>query len=387
VRDARKRYDVAFYVPWLGPLLAQDHGLSTGGAETQVFLLSRALARRGMNVCLLVFEIPGVDIPSTVEGVDVVLRPPYKSHQGILGNVRETVKMRAALASVQADVIVTRAAGPHVGLIRLFALRRKFVYSSASPHDFDFVRVAPKPRDRVLLSFGMRLADEIVVQTEEQVRSCRQRLGRVPVLIRSLCELPEQDPAEPEAFLWVGRYQAYKRPLEYIELAKAVPEARFWMVMSTATVTRDASQLQRDVEAAAAALPNLELFRNLPRPDLMQLVRRAVAMVSTSEFEGMSNVLLEGWARSVPALVFSYDSDAIVTRHGLGYVAEGSREGLGQAARELWVGRWDRRDLSRRCRDYVEAHHAPERIAEQWAATLVTAPALEARDSVAAEAA
>jgi len=387
VTNAGKRYDVAFYVPWIGPLLTNQRGLATGGAETQIFLLSRELARRGLRVCLLVFEIPGVGLPSAVGGVDVVLRPPYKSRQRILGKVREVLNIRAALASVQADVIVTRAAGPNVGLIRLFALRRKFVYSSASPRDFDFVRVAPKRRDRVLLSFGMRLADEIVVQTEEQVRSCRERLGRMPVLIRSLCELPDQDPAEPEAFLWVGRYQAYKRPLEYIELAKAVPEARFWMVMSTATVSRDASRLKRDVEAAAAALPNLELFHNLPRPDLMKLVSRAVAMVSTSEFEGMSNVLLEGWARGVPALVFSYDSDAIVTRHGLGYVAEGSRAGLAQAARELWVDRCDRRGVSRQCRDYVEAHHAPERIAEQWAATLVTAPTLAARDSVAAEAA
>jgi len=386
VTSGEKRYDVAFYVPWLGPLLTNQRGLATGGAETQIFLLSRELARRGLRVCLLVFDIPGVHLPSAVGGVDVVLRPPYKSRQRILGKVREIVNIRATLASVQADVIVTRAAGPHVGLIRLFTQRRRFVYSSASPRDFDFVRVAPKRRDRVLLSFGMRQADEIVVQTEEQVRSCRERLGRVPVLIRSLCELPEQDPAEPEAFLWVGRYHQYKRPLEYIELAKAVPEARFWMVMSTATVNKHALQLKQDVEAAAAELPNLELFQSLPRTELMQLVRRAVAMVSTSEFEGMSNVLLEGWARGVPALVFSYDSDAIVTRHGLGHVADGSREGLARAARELWVGRYDRREASRRCRDYVEEHHAPERIAEQWAAMLVTAPSL-AREFVAAEAA
>jgi glycosyltransferase involved in cell wall biosynthesis len=370
VRSGREGYDVAFYVPWIGPLLAQQHGLSTGGAETQVYLLSRALASRGLRVCLVVFEIPGVRIPSSVDGVDVVLRPPYKSHQRILGKVRETASIRAALAAVQSDVVVTRSAGPHVGLIGLFARRTKFVFSSASPFDFDFVRIAPKRRDRALFSLGMRLADEIVVQTEEQLRSCRERLSRTPVLIRSLCELPEQSSAPPDAFLWIGRYNGYKRPLEYLELARAIPEAQFRMVASSATLTREASELKSRVEAAGERLPNLELLHSLPRPDLMRLVARAVAIVSTSEFEGMSNVLLEGWAHGAPALVLSYDSDGIVERHNLGHVAGGSRSLLVQQTRELWANRFDRRELSARCRTYIEEHHAPDRIAEQWAGVL-----------------
>jgi glycosyltransferase involved in cell wall biosynthesis len=380
----RQRYDVAFYVPWLGPLLTSRHGLVTGGAETQVFLLSRELARCGLRVCLLVFEIPGVQLPSSVDGVDVVLRPRYKSSQRMVGKVREVANIRAALASVESDVVVTRAAGPHLALVGWFARRRRFVYSSASPYDFDGSR-QPKRRDRVLTSLGLRMADEIVVQTEEQVRSSRERLGRVPVLIRSLCELPVVGPARPETFLWVGRYQWYKRPLEYVELAHALPEARFRMVVSSATLNKDAARVQRDVEAAAARLPNLDVLHDLPRSELMQLMSRAVAMVSTSEFEGMSNVLLEGWARGVPGLVLSYDSDGIVARHGLGRFVEGSRERFTDAARELWNGRFDRRDVSRRCREYVEEHHAPEQIAEQWAEVLTMAPPVVAARSAAAE--
>jgi glycosyltransferase involved in cell wall biosynthesis len=302
----------------------------------------------------------------------------------MVGKVREVVNIRAALASIESDVVVTRAAGPHLALVGWFARRRKFVYSSASPYDFDGSR-QPKRRDRVLTSLGLRLADEIVVQTDEQVRSSRERLGRVPVLIRSLCELPAVGRSRPETFLWVGRYQWYKRPLEYVELAHALPEARFRMVVSSATLNKDAAHVKRDVEAAAAKLPNLDVFHDLPRDELMQLVSRAVAMVSTSEFEGMSNVLLEGWARGVPALVLSYDSDGIVARHGLGCFGEGSRERLTDAARELWNGRFDQRDVSRRCREYVEEHHAPERIAAQWAEVLTMAPPVVAGRSAAAE--
>src|SRR5262249_35535414 len=200
---------VAFSVPWIGPLLAPSQALTPGGAETQVFLLSRALAARGLDVCVFAFELPGVDLPSSVDGVDVIVRPRYKSGQRLLGKLRETANIRAALSSVEADAVVTRAAGPHVALVGLFARRSRIVYSSAAPTDFDFVRRAPKRRDRALFALGLRLADEIVVQTDEQSRTCRECLGRTPALIRSLCELDER-PAEPDAFLWIGRYIGYK---------------------------------------------------------------------------------------------------------------------------------------------------------------------------------
>jgi glycosyltransferase involved in cell wall biosynthesis len=386
VTDRRKHYDVAFYVPWVGPLLASGaHGLATGGAETQIFLLSRALAGRGLRVCLLVFEIPGVHVPETVDGVDVVLRPPYKSAQGMVARVREAARIRAALASVDSDVFVTRAAGPHVGLVGLFAFRRKFVFSTASALDFDFLRQAPKRRDRALFALGLHLADDIVVQTEEQYRTCDARLRRAATLIRSLCEVSDEPPAEPDAFLWVGRYIGYKRPLEFVELARRVPEAHFRMVAASTPGAAETARIRQEVEDAASGTPNLEVLPSLPRPKVLELVRRAVAIVSTSEFEGMSNVLLEGWARGVPALVFSYDSDRIVARHNVGSVAGGSRERFAQHARDLWNARVDRSELAARCRAYIGEYHSPDRIAEQWARVLVPPPTLMARDDFAAE--
>lgn len=375
MKPMRKRYDVAFYVPWLGPLLTSGHGLTTGGAETQIFMLSRALAARGLSVCMLVFAMQGVELPSTVDGVDVVVRPPYKARQRLFGKLREVVNIRAALASVESDVVVARAAGPHVGFVGFFARPRRFVFSSASPVDFDFPRVAPKRRDRALMALGMRLATDVVVQTEEQRDSCRERLGREGVLIRSICELPEEVNASPETFLWIGRYNPYKRPLEYVELARALPEAQFLMVASAATSTPEMAELKERVIAEARQLPNLELVHSLPRDELMLLIERGVAVVSTSEYEGMSNVLLEGWARGVPALVFSYDSDGLVERHELGLVAHGSSSTFARQARDLWETRHHRAELSARCRGYVARHHAPERIAAEWAKLLAPARA------------
>lgn len=366
-RRTRSRYDVAFYVPWLGPLLTRAATSPTGGAETQIFLLARALARRGSKVCLIVFDLPGTTIPSLVDGVAVSVRPPYRAHQR-LGRLREAVSLCRAVIDAHADVLVTRAAGPDVGLAGLFAKlsRRRFVYSSANLSDFDFARVSTKRLNQLLFRLGIRLADEIVVQTAEQARLCEERFGRSPVLIRSIAEPAAQRDRFPEAFLWIGRLVWYKRPLAFIELARSVPEAKFWMVGVPDPYSEPGPELVKMIERKATTVANLELLSPRPRRDLMGLVDRAVAVVNTADFEGMPNIFLEGWARGVPALALTHDPDRVIEQHGLGGFAQGSSERLVDLARQLWEDRAGHVDVADRCRAYILEHHSPEVVSAQW---------------------
>jgi hypothetical protein len=80
----------------------------------------------------------------------------------------------------------------------------------------------------------------------------------------------------------------------------------------------------------------------------------------------MPNVLLEAWCQGVPALVLFHDPGGVVSRHGLGGFADGSHERMVTLARDLWTTRFDRSELSERCREYVAAHHAPAAVAERW---------------------
>jgi hypothetical protein len=93
---------------------------------------------------------------------------------------------------------------------------------------------------------------------------------------------------------------------------------------------------------------------------------RAVAMVNTSEYEGMPNVFLEGWSRGVPALAFGHDPDGVVQRHGLGGYAAGSRERLAELARSFWASRDDQREVAERCIAYVHGAHDEEVVCTAW---------------------
>src|SRR5438270_408613 len=113
----------------------------------------------------------------------------------------------------------------------------------------------PGGAETQLYLLARELADSIVVQTETQVRMCRERFGREPLLARSMVEPTERRREKPEAFLWIGKLAFYKRPLEFVELARAVPEARFWMV--TVPSEKDSAQIAAELVRAARGLQNL----------------------------------------------------------------------------------------------------------------------------------
>jgi glycosyltransferase involved in cell wall biosynthesis len=369
-----RRYDVVFYIPTISPLLAPTREAPPGGAETQVFLLSQALAARGIRVALIAYELPD-GVPRTYANIDIIPRPPDVGRKRLVGKVIEAVRIWQSLATVEAPVIVRRMAGADTAIIGAFARlrRRRFIYSSANVVDFDPTELLSKRRDRALYRIGIRLAHRVVVQTEEQIPLCERTFKRKPALIKSIAE-PATDgiQSEPSAFIWIGRVCSYKRPLEFVELARAVPEARFWMVAVPPPERAEESDasLWRRLQAASTETKNLELLEPRPRNELRLLIRCAIAVVNTADYEGMPNIFLEGWREGVPALALNHDPGGVISTHGLGAFATGSRARFAEVARMMWRERGHRAAVAERCLGYVRRVHSPEKIAAQWATLL-----------------
>lgn len=366
----KRRFDIAFYMPSITPLLVPDaHLLPPGGAQTQIFLLCQALAGRGAHVALIVEEPPaGIDLPAEVNGVQLVARPAYQAHSPMIGKVREAFRIWHTLRTVQPETLVSRMCGADVGILGVYARTAgtRFVYSSASVADFAPERMLPKRRDIALYRLGVRLADRIVVQTEEQVDLCRARFGTEPALIKSIAELGEISNSEPSYFLWIARLVDYKNPMAYIELARDVPEAKFLMLGVPNRDTHEARIFAQRVRTAAASVPNLEILTPRPREQLNELLKRAIAVVNTGSIEGMPNVFLEGWSRGVPALALAHDPGGVIERENVGGFGRGSQQRFAELARELWQRRHHLAALRRRCREYVVRHHSPDAVVAQW---------------------
>ena len=369
----RGGHDVVFYAPEVGETLRGEQFFPQGGAEKQVVTLARALAHAGYRVAIVVSG-RAEELPAEVGGVTIRVRRPASRGRGLTGKVIETVRIWRSLAKLPSRCIVVRGATVDLGIIGVYArlARRRLVFASANVSDFQHHRIEPSRLYLFVYRLGVRLSRCIVVQTEEQAELCRAAFRRRVTVISSISQLAPNQDEVPVAFLWVGRLVTYKRPLEYIALARALPQARFWMVGTPIPHLPGDQMVIEAVLAQARSVPNLELLTPRPHVELQRLMARAVASVNTADFEGMSNALLEGWSMGVPALVLSYDPGGVVTRHGLGAFAAGDADRFVESARELWQTRRDRVSVAERCRTYIATHHAPEIIAQQWAELAVS---------------
>jgi glycosyltransferase involved in cell wall biosynthesis len=368
-RARRHEFDVVIYMPWIGPLLVPGIGPPPGGAETQMLMLAQALVRRDKRVCLVAYGSPDV-LPSAINGIAVIAHPAPRARVRLIGFAAHLLSATRVLGPLKAKVFLQRAAGPTTGIVALFARAKQstFVYSSANVIDFAFERLERSPPRVLLFHLGVKLASTIVVQTHEQVEMCRRRFRRDPILIKSIAEPASALRIDPQAFLWVGRATAYKRPEAFVDLAVAVPEARFRMILVTAG--EQGHELARGLIERCRSVPNIQLLEPLPRTELMRLIDSAVAMVNTADYEGMPNIFLESWARGVPALSLLHDPDGVIERESLGYFAHGSPERFAAQARQLWHTRHNQSELQERCRGYVAREHAPHRVVDRWVEVL-----------------
>jgi len=364
-RRGRRRADVAVYAPFAGPLYEPEPG-PVAGAEVQSGQLARALVEQGLRV---VHVVQGANLVAERDGVDVLPLPAGYDAGGLVR--RRTVLQ--ALREADARLYVQRSAGFETGWVALYAKAtgRRFVFSSSSTGDFvrdrRVAELSGASLDewptRVQYLFGLHAAHAVVVQTDEQRFLARSERGVEARVIRSFCE-PAPAQAQPrDAFLWLGGLVGSKDPVSYVELARRVPEARFLMVATDRGETW--AKLAHDVRARAEATPNLDVLSALDREVVLALYYRAVAVVSTSWFEGFPNTFLESWARGAPVLSLRVDPDSVIEQHQLGAACHGSLDELAAAARRLW-GQRESIDPAP-FRDYVARVHDPAVVGRQWA--------------------
>jgi glycosyltransferase involved in cell wall biosynthesis len=370
------RNDIAIYAPFAFAYY-EDPGqgggapLGGGGGEFQTTLLARELAQRGLRVAHILHPIKRLASPAPP--VEIVERKPDVPRRDAIGKLVEVLRMWRGLAAADARLYLFRGGGGQLMIGACFCLlrRRQFVLSASN--DLDFVRRTDRGRlGQAVYRMALRRARCVVVQTSQQLDLARRELGngaRVE-LIPSFAEPADGSPpsAEPEAFLWVGRLVDYKLPLRYVELARALPEARFRMITPTTLETPEA--LSRQLAEASDELPNLELLPRQWRQRVLELVSRSTAVVVTSRYEGMPNVFLEAWARGAPVISLHFDPDGKIAEQGLGLFAAGSWGRFVDGARSLWHDPGLRREMGARARDYVAREHSPATVGKRWAEVL-----------------
>ena len=358
------RGHVCFHVPYLYPLMSGGELGYTGGLEVQQALLARGLARQGFRVSVVTCDY-GQAARVTLDAVTLI--KSYPPHAG-LPVVRflhpRLTRTVAALNAAAADVYFMQGSGLLAGVTFDVAHARGVPFAFLIAHDWDTLRSLPfqaRARERWWYRRALRGCDLRLAQTEWQRASLEREWALGSRLLRNPVELPATtvDAGQDGAIVWLATYKDAKRPEWFTELARRMPDRRFVMcgVLPEPPLTRAPYEAAL---AVARVCPNLEVRGFLDHDRLVELFGTAALMVHTSPAEGFPNVFLEAWSHGLSTLT-AVDPDGVIRSNGIGEVAE-TLDAMHAAARALMADPSRRRDLGRRARAYVEAHHAPDAI-------------------------
>jgi len=322
---------IAFYNLRAYPLFDPEDSSVFGGAEVQLFHLSTGLAAAGHEVRFLT-RGPGPFAEREIRGVHVLKLAPGSKMRTLWDTGR-------FLLACRADIYVQRCAGWETALMAVLAkaARGRFCFMTASLLDCRD-QLAQEGHSWMYRAYrrGVRHADCVICQNEEQQRLLLENFGIGSHVLRSACapvddSVEESLPREPGRILWVGRCDPYKDPISYIHLARALPEISFRMVMPPG----DRPEYNRQIEEELRNVSNLDISQGSPFHKMEAEYRQAAILVNTSILEGFPNTFLEAMRAGVPILSYRLDPGGFLEVHQAGICVKGDFHNLVDRCR-MW---------------------------------------------------
>jgi glycosyltransferase involved in cell wall biosynthesis len=344
--------------PRIAIVLPSHWTAQSGGSETQARYLIDAMCRTHRYD--ITYIARATDPRFCPDGYRLVGLEPPSGRLG-LNLTLDSHKLFKALRTVDPDVIYQRVGSPYTGVAAYYAKRTRcrMVWHIASDMD-----VAPmsgsipwssplRQIERHMRNYGLRHANSVIAQTHDQARELELRHRRASRVIRNMHPAPEEiiDKTGKLRVVWVANMKELKRPEVFVRLAKDLADlehVEFVMVGRAPVDERHRKQLFTQIES----VKNLSHRGELEQEEVNELLAASHVLVSTSEFEGFSNVWIQAWMREIPVVSLHVNPDGILQQHGVGFCA-GDYPSLRQNVLQLIEQEDLRNEMGRRARDYA----------------------------------
>jgi len=357
-----------------GAMVGRDRG-HIGGVERQTSLMARWFAARGYMVSMLTWD-EGQEDGVEIDGVRVFkMCCKDAGIKGLRFLWPKWTSLITAMKRADADVYYQNCSECVTGQVALWCRRhgRRFIYSAASNRDCETQLLHLNTRrERILYQYGLRNADKVIVQSQQQKKTLKANYGRDSVILPMLCPGPnEGDYTGREHvrngshhILWIGRICEVKRPDRLLDLAEACPELNFDFVGPAAD-----TEYARNVCRRAKTISNVTVHGSATRESVPEFYKQARILCCTSDSEGFPNTFLEAWSYGLP-IVSTFDPDNLIAERGLGKVGKNVSE-LAACIRAL-IGspqRW--RKASQAARQHYLDHHTVDAVMAKYEKVLI----------------
>lgn len=298
---------ICFIAPKAYQLFNSEVKSTFGGAEVQLFLLAKELAKKKeLDIHFMVADYEQKEIEEH-SGVTV-----HKSLNFGSSKVRQIRDFFRVFDKINADIYIQRTLTAESGLIALYCRlkKKKFVYMVAHDRETDGGHVIYRSLfGSFLAHLVFKLTDKVIVQNQYQKENLLKIKKRKSVLLNSSCKINEGNSNEKEFILWVGRSEDWKRPDLFLELIGRLQSEKFVMICPPAT---ENSELAEIIKRRAENFLNLTFLEFVTFVEIDKYFQKAKIFVNTSMQEGFPNTFLQSMKSKTPILSLNVNPNNIL---------------------------------------------------------------------------
>lgn len=300
--------------------------LGRGGAERVISILSGEYAKQGWNVmvCMLLTNTVGYHIDDSIEIIDMsgttesrIKRVPYW-----VKSIRSFVKKE------NPDVIVSFAARINViTMISCIGLNKKIIVSERNDPQYDGRGIITKILTKILYPF----ANTVVFQTQRVMSYFDRRIQNKAQIIPNPINVPVySDNTKLNKIVTVGSLKPQKNQMLLLKSFKIVLEKYPEMTLTIYGEGACRDKLEEYIQIQ-------DMQKNVFLPGEMDMVHEeikdALMFVLPSDYEGLSNALLEAMMMGLPCISTNCaGSDEYILNGENGLLVQvGDREKLAEA--------------------------------------------------------
>lgn len=362
---------ICFFSPASYPFFSESKDHTSGGAEFQFFLLANSLSINSeFNVSFLVGEYSQNDI---IKSGNVTLYKSFdiKAVDSVFKKIRNTIKYFFFLKRIKPDIVITTTANSIVGVTAFFKrfLKYKHLHRTAHQDDVDKSWIQNNGLTGKIYNYGLRKADKIVTQSKEhQVLLMKNHRINAKIL-KNAFDVKKFISPKKQGVLWVGRYEEWKNPFLYLELAKDNTSVMFRMICPYSIQHK---KQRNRLKSEAEKLKNLEFIEKVPFHDIQTYFDNAQLFVNTSSQEGFPNTYLQSAQAITPILSLNVDPDGFINNFECGISCSNDSDKMKTHFKRLIEDRDELRRLGKNNFKYLKENHDIKDLIKDFESIILT---------------
>ncbi len=328
-----KKPKICFFSPSSYPYFYKDTGVTSGGAELQMSLIAKELAKTDKyEVCFFIADY-GQQKIDYIDGVKLIRTFSLPRYEGILSKLIKAVKYFFFLAKYRPDVVISTTANSIVGLTAFYKylLRYKFIYRTAGKIDVELKWIKDNGLLGKIFQYGLKKADAVIVQNNEQQPILQKYIGKNSTVIKNIVSSNCDTSNQNKSFvLWVGRFAAVKQADVFVKLATSLPKHKFVMICN-----HDLSDNWKKLEIKISQTNNLEFKDRVDFSEINKYFNKASILVNTSSSEGFPNTFLQAAAAKTPIISLNVNPDNFLNDYNCGISCNNDFDMMVKSVNEL----------------------------------------------------